>query len=203
MMVGLEAAEIIGTLAFALSGFYVAIKDRLDLLGIFIASFLTALGGGIVRDTVAGRSPYTFTHLLPSILVIGVLVLSIALKLHQRNEIEKKLYFIISDTLGLVSFSISGALVGLQVGFNFFGVILLALLTAVGGGVMRDILLNRVPILLTSEFYGTVSLLIGTVLFVFDAWHIEGLVPLSLVFLVSVILRLVAYYKQWQLPKIG
>ena len=203
MMVGLEAAEIIGTLAFALSGFYVAIKDRLDLLGIFIASFLTALGGGLVRDTIAGRLPYTFTHLLPSILVIGVLVLSIALKLHRRNEIEKKLYFIISDTLGLVSFSISGALVGLQVGFNFFGVILLALLTAVGGGVMRDILLNRVPILLTSEFYGTVSLLVGTILFVLHQWNIEGLLPLSLVFLVSVILRLVAYYKQWHLPKIG
>ena len=203
MMVGLEAAEIIGTLAFALSGFYVAIKDRLDLLGIFIASFLTALGGGIVRDTVAGRLPYTFTHLLPSILVIGVLVLSIALKLHRRNEIEKKLYFIISDTLGLVSFSISGALVGLQVGFNFFGVILLALLTAVGGGVMRDILLNRVPILLTSEFYGTVSLLVGTILFVLHQWNIEGLLPLSLVFLGSVVLRLVAYYKQWHLPKIG
>ncbi|MDD2382768.1 MAG: TRIC cation channel family protein [Sulfurospirillaceae bacterium] len=202
-MVGLEVAEIIGTLAFALSGFYVAIKDRLDLLGIFIASFLTALGGGIVRDTVAGHLPYTFTHLLPSILVIGVLVLSIVLKLHRRNEIEKKLYFIISDTLGLVSFSISGALVGLQVGFNFFGVILLALLTAVGGGVMRDILLNRVPILLTSEFYGTVSLLVGTILFVLHQWNIEGLLSLSLVFLVSVVLRLVAYYKQWHLPKIG
>ncbi|MDD3343192.1 MAG: TRIC cation channel family protein [Sulfurospirillaceae bacterium] len=202
-MAGLEYAEIIGTLAFALSGFYVAIKDRLDLLGIFIASFLTALGGGIVRDTIAGRAPYTFTHIIPSLLVIAVLVFSIALRLHHKNEIEKKFYFIISDTLGLVSFSISGALVGLQSDFNFFGVILLALLTAVGGGVMRDILLNRVPILLTSEFYGTVSLLVGTILFVLHQWDMVGLLPLSLVFIGGVIIRLVAYYKQWQLPKIG
>ena len=202
-MGGLEIAEIIGTLAFALSGFYVAVKDKLDLLGVFIASFLTALGGGLVRDMIADRAPYTFTHMLPSILVIVVILVSILLKLHEKSEIEKKFYFIISDTLGLVSFSISGALVGLHVGFNFFGVILLALLTAVGGGVMRDILLNRVPILLTSEFYGTVSLLVGAILFVLHQWDMIGLVPLMIVFVLGVAVRLVAYYKSWHLPKIG
>ena len=202
-MGGLETAEIIGTVAFALSGFYVAVKDKLDLLGIFIASFLTALGGGLVRDMIADRAPYTFTHMLPSILVITVILVSILLKLHEKSEIEKKLYFIISDTLGLVSFSISGALVGLHVGFNFFGVILLALLTAVGGGVMRDILLNRVPILLTSEFYGSVSLLVGAILFGLYQWDMIGFVPLMIVFALGVALRLVAYYKSWQLPKIG
>lgn len=202
-MVGLEVAEIIGTLAFALSGFYVAIKDKLDLLGIFIASFLTALGGGLVRDMIADRSPYTFTHMMPSLLVIVVILLSILLKLHLKGEIEKKFYFIISDTLGLVSFSISGAIVGLHVEFNFFGVILLALLTAVGGGVMRDILLNRVPILLTSEFYGTVSLLIGAVLFLLDRFDMMGFLSLMIVFVLGVALRLFAYYKSWNLPKIG
>ncbi|MDY0265729.1 MAG: trimeric intracellular cation channel family protein [Epsilonproteobacteria bacterium] len=202
-MVELEVAEIIGTIAFALSGFYVAIKERLDLLGIFIASFLTALGGGIVRDTIVQRAPSTFTHMLPSLLVIGVIVLSIALKLHQKDEIEKTFYFIISDTLGLVSFSISGALIGLQAEFNFFGVVLMALITAVGGGVLRDILLNRVPFLLTSEFYGTVSLLVGAILFAFDAFGIQGYVAFMVVFAFGVSLRLLAYYKKWNLPKIG
>ncbi len=199
----LLVAEILGTIAFALSGFYVAVKERLDLLGVFIASFLTALGGGIVRDTIADRAPYTFTYLFPTLLVIVVLVLSIALKVHHKDEIEKKFYFIISDTLGLVSFAISGALVGLQAEFNFFGVILLALLTAAGGGVMRDILLNRVPILLTSEFYGTVALLVGAILFVLDHYHLLGVIPLMGVFGFGVGLRLLAYYKQWHLPKIG
>lgn len=202
-MVELEVAEIIGTIAFALSGFYVAIKERLDLLGIFIASFLTALGGGIVRDTIVQRTPSTFTHMLPSLLVIGVIILSIALKLHQKDEIEKTFYFIISDTLGLVSFSISGALIGLQAEFNFFGVVLMALITAVGGGVLRDILLNRVPFLLTSEFYGTVSLLVGAILFAFDAFGIQGYVAFMVVFAFGVSLRLLAYYKKWNLPKIG
>ena len=199
----LLVAEVLGTIAFALSGFYVAVKERLDLLGVFIASFLTALGGGIVRDTIADRAPYTFTHLSPTLLVVIVLVLSIALKLHHKDEIEKKFYFIISDTLGLVSFAISGALVGLQAEFNFFGVILLALLTAVGGGVMRDILLNRVPILLVSEFYGTVALLVGAILFVLHHYQLLGVIPLMGVFSFGVGLRLLAYYKQWHLPKIG
>ncbi len=199
----LLVAEVLGTIAFALSGFYVAVKERLDLLGVFIASFLTALGGGIVRDTIADRAPYTFTHLAPTLLVVIVLVLSIALKLHHKDEIEKKFYFIISDTLGLVSFAISGALVGLQAEFNFFGVILLALLTAVGGGVMRDILLNRVPILLVSEFYGTVALLVGAILFVLHHYQLLGVIPLMGVFGFGVGLRLLAYYKQWNLPKIG
>lgn len=202
-MVELEVAEIIGTVAFALSGFYVAVKERLDLLGIFIASFLTALGGGLVRDMLCDRPPYTFTHWLPSMLVMVVIGLSILLKLHRKDEIEKTFYFIISDTLGLVSFSISGALVGLQVGFNFFGVVLMALVTAVGGGVVRDILLNRVPLLLTSEFYGTVSLLVGAILFFFAQRDIGGYFPVMVVFAFGVALRLLAYYKQWNLPKIG
>ena len=199
----LLVAEIIGTIAFALSGFYVAVKDKLDLLGVFIASFLTALGGGIVRDTIANRAPYTFTHLLPTLLVIMVLVLSVILQLHKKDEIEKKFYFIISDTLGLVSFAISGALVGLQAEFNFFGVTLLALFTAVGGGVMRDTLLNRVPILLTSEFYGTVALFVGVMIFILDYMKILGVISLMIVFGCGVALRLLAYYKQWHLPKIG
>lgn len=202
-MVELEVAEIIGTIAFALSGFYVAVKEKLDLLGVFIASFLTALGGGLVRDMLSDRPSYTFTHLMPSVLVIAVIALSIVLRLHKKDEIEKTFYFIISDTLGLVSFSISGALIALQAEFNFFGVVLMALITAVGGGVIRDILLNRVPLLLTSEFYGTVSLLVGAILFVFAQFNISGYVPLMVVFAFGVALRLLAYYKQWNLPKIG
>lgn len=202
-MVELIIAEIIGTIAFTLSGFFVATKEKLDLLGIFISAFLTALGGGIIRDTIAQRFPYTFTHMLPTLLVIGVIALSIVLKLHKKDEIENRFYFIISDTLGLVSFSISGALVGIQVDFNFFGVILLALITAVGGGVVRDILLNRVPLLLTSEFYGTVALVIGAVLFCFEALGISGYITFMGVFILGVLIRLLAYYRGWQLPKIG
>ncbi len=201
-MDGLEVAEIIGILAFALSGFLVAVRDRLDLLGIFISAFLTALGGGILRDTVADRVPYTFSHLMPTLLVICVLIFSVLFKVHRKNELEKKTYFILSDSIGLVAFSISGALVGLLVEFNIFGVVMLGLATAVGGGVMRDILLNKVPILLTSELYGSVAIIISIGVYALNSLHVMSYFTLMLLFVSGLTLRLLAYYKKWHLPKI-
>ncbi len=193
-------AEIIGTMAFALSGFYVAAKDRLDLLGVFIAAFLTALGGGITRDAIAGRAPYTFTHILPGVLVVGVLFLAIVFKLHKHDKVEQKFAFIISDTLGLVSFSITGSLVALQSGFNFFGVIMLGLTTAVGGGVMRDILLNKIPMILSTGLYGTVALVIGALLYTLECFGALNPLTILLCAFLGLALRLMAYYHHWHLP---
>ena len=201
-MIGLEIADIVGTIAFALSGFMVATRDRLDLLGIFIASFLTALGGGIVRDTIADRIPFTFSHILPTSLVIGVIFFAIIFKLYKKNEIENTMYFIISDSIGLISFSITGALVGLMVDFNIFGVVMLALVTAVGGGIMRDILLNRVPVVLTSELYGTISIITAIVIFLLNRINQINNISLLLVFIIGLSFRLIAYYKKWHLPKL-
>ncbi len=201
-MIGLEIADIVGTIAFALSGFMIATRDRLDLLGIFIASFLTALGGGILRDTVANRVPFAFSHHLPTILVILVICVAIFFKFYKKNEIENTKIFVISDSVGLISFSITGALVGLMVDFNVFGVVMLALATAVGGGIMRDILLNRVPVVLTSELYGTVAILIGIAIFVLDYLEMVNNLSLITVFCIGLALRLFAYYKKWHLPKL-
>lgn len=196
----MEAIENIGIIAFALSGFYVATKDRLDLLGIFIASFLTALGGGITRDALAGKAPYTFTHLTPGILVIGVLVFATFFKLYKHSQVEQKFVFVLSDTLGLVSFAISGAMVGIESGYNYFGVVLLALITAVGGGVLRDVLLNKVPLILSTGLYGTVALLVGSGMYVF---YLVNFLHPWLIFLIGALglaLRLLAYYRSWHLP---
>ena len=201
-MIGLEITDIIGTVAFALSGFLVATRDKLDLLGIFIASFLSALGGGVLRDTVADRVPYTFSHLLPTILVIAVIIFAIIFKIYKKDEIENTTYFIISDSIGLVSFSITGAMVGLMAEFNVFGVIMLSLATAVGGGIMRDILLNRVPMVLISELYGSVAILVGISVFILDIFEAINYISLILIFGFGLTLRLVAYYKRWHLPKL-
>lgn len=202
-MIGLEIADVVGTIAFALSGFMVATRDRLDLLGIFIASFLTALGGGILRDTVADRIPFAFSHMLPISLVISVILFAIIFKFYKKSKIENTTYFVISDSIGLVSFSITGALVGLMVDFNIYGVIMLALATAVGGGIMRDTLLNRVPVVLTSELYGSVAILVGVAVFVLDYVNSVDYISLLMVFSVGLTLRLIAYHKKWHLPKLG
>jgi len=201
-MIGLEIADIVGTIAFALSGFMVATRDRLDLLGIFIASFLTALGGGILRDTVANRIPFVFSHHLPALLVIAVIFVAIIFKLYKKSEIENTKIFVISDSIGLISFSITGALVGLMADFNIFGVVMLALATAVGGGIMRDTLLNRVPIVLTSELYGTIAIIIGIVIFILDSFDKINNISLIIVFGIGLTFRLIAYYKKLRLPKL-
>jgi len=198
----LEIAEIIGILSFALSGFFVAGSAGLDLLGIFIASFLTALGGGVIRDIIADKPLYAFTNNIASVLVIGVVVAGVLFRLHRFGRIEKNRYFLFADTLGLVSFAISGALVGLEVEFNFSGVVLLSLITAVGGGVLRDMLINEVPFILTSEFYGTVAIIVGMVIYLLNRVGFLTIWGVTAVFVLGILLRLTAVRRNWHLPKL-
>jgi len=80
----LEVAEIIGIISFALSGFLIAVEVKLDILGIFIASFLTALGGGVIRDVIVGRELFAFSNNYASVLVIGVIMIAIFFKVWKK-----------------------------------------------------------------------------------------------------------------------
>ncbi|MDR2635227.1 MAG: TRIC cation channel family protein [Campylobacteraceae bacterium] len=198
-----EIAEIFGIIAFALSGFYMAVREKLDLLGIFIAAFLTALGGGITRDTIADKMPYTFTHILPTFLVIGVIMAAVLLKLNRHDKLEQTTIFIVSDTLGLVSFAISGSLVGIDAGFNVFGIIMLGLITAVGGSCLRDMLLNKIPFFLVGEFYATVAIIVSLAMYILNEFNAMNFLSSVIVFAIGVALRLFAYYRKWKLPKLS
>ena len=83
-MSALEIADIIGIICFVLSGFMMAVHHKLDILGVFIASFLTALGGGMIRDILADRTPYVFTTNLPVILVVGTVLIALLFKTSQN-----------------------------------------------------------------------------------------------------------------------
>ncbi|MDX9900613.1 MAG: trimeric intracellular cation channel family protein [Aliarcobacter sp.] len=202
-MSALEIADIIGIICFALSGFLISVHYKLDILGVFISSFLTALGGGMIRDVLADRTPYVFTTNLPVILVVATVAIALLFKLHKIADLEGKTAFIISDAVGLVSFSITGSIVAIQNDFNFLGVLILAFLTAVGGGTIRDILINRVPSILVSEFYATVALIVASIIFVLELLHLRSLPTLTLVFIFGVVLRILAYYKKWHLPTLS
>lgn len=202
-MSALEIADIIGIICFALSGFLISVHYKLDILGVFISSFLTALGGGMIRDVLADRTPYVFTTNLPVILVVATVVIALLFKLHKIADLEGKTAFIISDAIGLVSFSITGSIVAIQNDFNFLGVLILAFLTAVGGGTIRDILINRVPSILVSEFYATVALIIASIIFILEILHLRNLPAITIVFVFGVGLRLLAYYKKWHLPTLS
>ena len=202
-MSALEIADIIGIICFALSGFLIAVHYKLDILGVFISSFLTDLGGGMIRDVLADRTPYVFSTNLPVILIVATVLIALLFKLHKIDDLEGKTAFIISDAVGLVSFSITGSLVAIQNDFNFLGVLILAFLTAVGGGTLRDILINRVPSILVSEFYATVALIVASIMFVLEILNLRSLPAIILVFIFGVALRLLAYYKNWHLPTLS
>lgn len=201
-MSALEIADIIGIISFALSGFLIATHYKLDILGIFISAFLTALGGGVIRDVIANKTPYVLDNNLPIFLVILTLCFSLIFKLHKITDIESKAAFIISDAIGLTSFAITGSLIGIEAHFNFLGVLMLAFITAVGGGTIRDILINKVPSILVSEFYGSVALIVGLTTYILSLYNQTNLFNLTIVFIAGTALRLIAYYKKWNLPKL-
>ena len=195
-----ETAEYIGIVAFAMSGFFVAARNHLDLLGTLVSVFLTAFGGGVMRDVIVNKTPYTFSHDAPAVIVFTLMLLMILFRLHKKESVENRSWFILSDSIGLVSFSIGGALVALDAGLNITGVLALSFVTAVGGGIARDIIINEVPFVFKTGFYGTVSLLAGAVLYLLEKFGWMNLYTITAVFVLGVALRIVAYYRKWSVP---
>ena len=202
-MTPLEIADIIGIVSFTISGFLIAVHMKLDILGIFISAFLTAFGGGMVRDVIANKTPYLFTNTLPIALVSVTLFIAIVFKLHRITDLEGKTVFVITDTIGLVSFSISGALIAIDSGFNFIGILLLSLLTAIGGGTLRDMILNRIPAVLISDFYGAIAIIIAFVMIAIHYFYELNNLAIIAIFIFGIALRLIAYYRNWHLPKLS
>ena len=195
-----EVAEYIGIIAFASSGFFVAVRNKLDFLGALISVFLTALGGGLIRDIAVDKTPYTFTHNMPALTILIVMILLILFKFHKKDSIENKPLFILSDSIGLISFSITGALIAIESGLNLTGVLALAFVTAVGGGIIRDVIINEIPFVLKTGFYGTIALLIGLTLYVLNLYDLISFYTMTMVFFAGMVLRIIAYYKKWAIP---
>ena len=195
-----EVAEYIGIIAFGMSGFFVAARAKLDFLGVLISVFLTAFGGGVIRDILVDKTPYIFAHNIPAIVVFTIMLVLIAFRLHKRESVENKAWFILSDSIGLVSFSITGALVAIENELNLTGVLVLSFVTAVGGGIIRDIIINEVPFVFKTGFYGTVSLLVGVLVYLLSMFEVMTFYPIVGVFLLGVSIRVLAYYKKWSVP---
>ncbi|EDZ62303.1 membrane protein containing UPF0126 domain [Sulfurimonas gotlandica GD1] len=196
-------ADIIGIIAFSISGFLIAIKNDLDILGILIASALTALGGGVIRDAILSSAPFAFTSLYPALTLIATILIAYIFKLYKKPSIERKLIFVVSDTIGLVAFSITGAILAIHADYNFFGIIILSFITAVGGGVTRDIMINQVPTVLVSDFYGSIAVIVALLLALLEMFNGLNEISIAVVAILSVILRLIAFKREWHLPKLS
>ncbi len=196
-------ADIIGIIAFSISGFLIAIKNDLDILGILIASTLTALGGGIIRDVILSSAPFAFTSLYPVLTLTVTILFVYIFRIYKKASIERKWIFVVSDTIGLVAFSITGAILAIHAGYNFFGIIILSFMTAVGGGVTRDIMINQVPTVLISDFYGSIAVIVALALATLELFNVLNEVSISAVAVLSVILRLIAFKREWHLPRLS
>lgn len=195
-------ASLAGGIAFALSGFLAGTKKNLDWMGLFILSFLTANGGGILRDVLTDRPPVILLSNEPFLIAVAVTLLGSLFKLHRKSAIQNQWLFVICDAVGLAAFAITGALVGMAINAPFFGFITLAFLTAAGGGILRDILVNEIPEVLHSGFYGSIAILIAIAIYLLNMQDIATPINLLGVFVSGLIIRLVAYNYQWKLPKL-
>lgn len=194
--------DIIGIFAFALSGFSIGIKKRLDLLGVVLAATFTALGGGLIRDSLVLKKPFVFTQIYPSATVLVAITVGLVLRYYRRHEIEDKKLFVLFDAIGLISFSITGSLAALHSGYNLFGVMFLGFITAVGGGIVRDVLINEIPFILKRELYGSVAIACSLSIYILDSLNMLDSYTLVVCGGVFLFIRVFVYLKEWHLPKL-
>ncbi len=198
----LESAEYIGIAAFSASGFYIGKRNGLDLLGIYIVAFLTALGGGITRDLILGRTPISFVQTTPTLIVAIITTLLLFIRHKYHHDIDTKPQFVLIDAVGMVSFAISGAMLAVTHHFNLAGIAISAFITAIGGGVFRDILINQVPYVLKGGFYGIIAIGIGVVVYLLDIANLLNTFTIFILFTGGITLRMYAYSKKWSLPTV-
>ncbi|HYQ40130.1 MAG TPA: trimeric intracellular cation channel family protein [Pseudomonas sp.] len=161
------ALDLAGVFACAISGATAALQRRLDLFGVLMLAFITAVGGGVVRDLCIGATPPVG---LSDWAYLAVVVLAALLTIGAGPLVERLAYpVLLFDALGLSVFAVAGAHKALAYGHNYEVAILLGTTTAVGGGLARDVLLNRVPAILRKEIYATAALLGASILVLGEA----------------------------------
>ncbi len=192
--------DICGTLAFAVSGAFRAVKYELDLLGVLALGVITGIGGGIVRDVVLGSTP-PMALVDPTYVLVclagGVIVFLAAPKIATRWD-----YVMAADAVGLSVFAAIGAAIAEQSGATLLTIILMAVITSCGGGVIRDLLVMEIPAVLKSDFYATAALC-GGVCFVFlGSLGVGDETRTAATIVVTLLLRALAMKYGLSLPKV-
>ncbi len=197
----LVLVDLLGTFAFAVSGSLAAEQKRLDLFGVFAMSYVTACGGGIVRDLCIGALPPAGISDWRYLAVAGVASL---MTFGARSLVERlKHPVILFDAIGLGFFAVAGAHKALLLGHGVEVAVLAGTVTGVGGGVARDVLLARVPVILQKEIYA-VAAMAGAAVQVLGE-RLGWRVALTPWFAASVCvgIRLLALRRSWSLPVLG
>jgi uncharacterized membrane protein YeiH len=191
------ALDLLGTFVFALSGAAAGVKHRLDFFGIMVLSFAASSSGGIARDLLIGAVPpaaISDWRYLAASLVAGVLTFWHPAS-HRLNNFVR-----VADAGGLALFAVSGTQKALAFGLHPVMAALLGMLTGIGGGIMRDLLLTEIPTVLRSEIYALAALAGATVVVI---GHLLALPPATMAIAGAVVcfgIRLLAILRSWHLP---
>lgn len=191
-----EVFSIVGTISFSLQGGLIAMEKKYDLFAVYLFGIITSFGGGALRHIIIGELGY---DLWDQGMLFYTAVASITLILLFPTFFLKSrvLWANILDAIGVIAFAIQGAMAALTMNLPVSAVVVAALLTATGGGIFRDVLSQRRPLLLGEDIYGLwiflVSLIIGL------GWTTTN-VHLILLFVVFTSLRLLTYFFDWKIP---
>ena len=206
----IKLLEIIGTIAFAVSGALVAIGAKLDVFGVVFVGCITAVGGGIVRDIILGINPpsiFLNYNVCFIAMVVSVIVFIIAYINRQKfNYFRMKIEYVNNffDAIGLAAFSVTGAEVGYIYGFsdNGFIIVTIGMITVIGGGIFRDILTDTTPYVFKKHIYALASIS-GSLLYFILRKYFENIPLVSVSTLLLVVaIRMLATKYCWSLPKI-
>lgn len=189
---------LVAITAEAMSGALAAGRRKLDIFGVTVIAFVTALGGGTIRDLILGHFPINWTQHPEYVYVVvsaGLLTTVIAPFIKRLKRL-----FLVLDSMGLVAFSLIGCTVALQMGYPIVVVIMSGMITGIFGGILRDVLCAQVPVVFQRELYASVSLAVCALYLSLHALGIDQDLNVALSFAIGLSLRLLAIWRRWQLP---
>lgn len=207
MFVGTTLLEILGTIAFAVSGAMVAVQKKMDIFGVAILGLTTAVGGGVIRDLILGcKPPMVFRN--PIYAVLALIVSLIVFRRPVREFLSRKervpeLILLIMDSLGLAIFTT----VGVRAGFRYvdeptmFLSAFVGVITGVGGGIMRDLMAENTPYVFVRHFYASASL-IGALTMAILWKPVGETASIVICTIVVFVLRILAAKYRWRLPRV-
>lgn len=201
--------ELIGAVAFAISGAMAAIKNRADIFGVIFLAVMTALGGGVIRDVLLGNLPpkmfVSYAYFIVSV-VAAIAVFADAYIRSEKYILHRDRLDAVNnifDAIGLAVFTISGMNTSMAVSDNVLLILILGMATGVGGGMLRDVMSREKPMIFCKNIYATATL-IGTVFYYFASYIIKlpDVPSMLAAYIIIVTVRMLAAKFRWDLPTI-
>lgn len=207
MIMFLYILEIVGTIAFAIGGSILAIKNKMDILGVIILAIVSALGGGLIRDIIINSEAIVlFSQPIYIIVsIITALIVFIIFYCSKRIDLFDNKYFNfflnVTDGIGLGVFVVVGAQVAYGVTENLLLIIFCALSTGIGGGIIRDLMVNRIPNIFRKHIYAIAALL-GLIIYMICSYYNLAMLGSIICIIVVTLIRIVSQHFKLSLPKV-